>query len=437
VDFFLFLLVNATLFIRPSEVDPDLAGAPIYNALILANLFLASGSVIRQLDGRMLQCNPITAFVLCLAAVIPLSHMIHGQFALAIDAGFDAIKLTLYYLLLVGVISTPARLRRFLLCLVGFTVALTTLALLQFHEVIHISSLESVGDSEVDPVTGEEYILQRLCSTGIYHDPNDLSTILLIGLAIGLFSMGNRRAGITRWLWLLPIGLFFHAFTQTHSKGGFLALLTAVTTLFQARFGWRKALPLAALALPAMFLGVGGRQTNISAGEDTAQDRIHLWAEGFALFRGSPILGIGSNRFAESVGLVAHNSFIQAYAELGIVGGSAFLLAFGHAIVTLYRLHAHAGAIPDPEMRRLRPYLVATIVAYGVGLLSVSRNYAVPTYMVLGLSNAYLKIAAKSAPTLVPDPIPRLDGRLALRLGGLSVGFVIVSNMFIKAFIRY
>jgi putative inorganic carbon (HCO3(-)) transporter len=437
VDFFLFLLVNATLFIRPSEVDPDLAGAPIYNALILANLFLASGSVIRQLNGRELRDSPITACMLGLAAAIPLSHLTHGQFGLATDAAIEGLKLTLYYLLLVGVVSTPGRMRQFLLCLAGFTVVLTTLALLQFHDVIHIPSLESVGDSEVDPVTGQEYILQRLCSTGIYHDPNDLCTILSIGMAIGLFSLGDRRIGIVRYLWLAPLGLFFYAFTQTHSKGGFLALMSALATLIQARFGWRRALPLAALALPAMFLLLAGRQTNISAGEDTAQDRIQLWAEGFAVLRGSPLFGVGSNRFAEGAGLVVHNSFIQGYAELGMFGGTLFLAAFAHAFTTLFRLDSHAPAIADPEIRRLRPYLVAIMVAYSVGLLSVSRNYVVPTYMVLGISNAYLKIVASGAPSLVPDPVPRLDGRLAVRLGLLSVGFVVLANLFVKVFIRY
>jgi O-antigen ligase len=437
VDFFLFLLVNATLFIRPAEIDADLDGWPIYNALILLNLCIASGVVVRQLDGRDLRNSPITACVLGLTAAIPLSHLTHGQFGLAIAAAVDGSKLMLYYLLLVAVVSTPARMRRFLLCLAGFTIVLTTLALLQFHEVINIPSLESVGDSEVDPETGDEYILRRLCSTGIYHDPNDLCTILLIGMAIGFFSMGERRVGIVRHFWLAPLGLFSYAFYQTHSKGGFLALLAALGALFQSRFGWRRALPLGALVLPAMLYLFAGRQTNISVSEDTGQDRIQIWAQGFSLLRASPFFGIGSNRFSEVVGLVAHNSFIQGYTELGVFGGTLFLGAFCHAFTTLHRLHTHAGTIADPELRRLRPYLAATIVGYAVGLLTVSRNYAVPTYMILGLSTAYLRLVAAGAPKLVPSLISRLDGRLVIRLGLFSVGFLALSNLFVKVFVRY
>jgi O-antigen ligase len=254
---------------------------------------------------------------------------------------------------------------------------------------------------------------------------------------VALFSSGDRKLGILRHLWLAPLGLFYYAFTQTHSKGGFLALLAALGTLFQARFGWRRALPLAALALPAIFMLQAGRQTNISTGEDTAQDRIQLWAKGFALLRGSPVFGVGSNRFAEEGGQVAHNSFIQGYAELGLFGGTLFLAAFALAITTLYGLHSHAGTIADPGMRRLRPYLAAILAAYAVGLLSVSRNYVVPTYMVLGLSAAYLRIVAAGSPRLVPDPIPWLDARLSIRLILLSLVFIGLANLFVKAFVRY
>ena len=48
MDFALFLLVNAALFIRPSEIAPPLAAVPIYQILILLCLAVSSPKLIAQ-----------------------------------------------------------------------------------------------------------------------------------------------------------------------------------------------------------------------------------------------------------------------------------------------------------------------------------------------------------------------------------------------------
>ena len=123
----------------------------------------------------------------------------------------------------------------------------------------------------------------------------------------------------------------------THSRGGFLGMLAALVVLLAARFG-RKALPLGLLVLPAVFVLFAGRQTSISLGSGTGQSRVQLWHEGMILFVGRPLFGIGSERYADYAGHVAHNSFIHGYTELGLVGGTLFLGAFYLAAWSLVRL---------------------------------------------------------------------------------------------------
>jgi hypothetical protein len=431
VGFALFILVTATMFIRPSELVPTLAGLPIYNVLISACLLASLPQVMAQLGGRSLAETPISACVVGLLPAAALSRLSHQDFS-GIGDAVDFGKVILYYLLLVGLIDSPARLSRFLRMLVVSTAVLTVLALLQYHGLIDIEALQSIYDQESDEQGGDSFVL-RLCSTGIFHDPNDLSMILIVAMGACLFQMGGRRPAFTRLLWLGTLVLFGYALTKTHSRGGFLALLAGLMVLFHSRFGWKRAVPLLALALPAAFVLFAGRQTNISTDGDTGQDRIRLWAEGFALLRGSPIFGIGQNRYAEEVGLVAHNSFIHGFTELGVLGGALFTGAFASAFLTLRALGARSSEIRDPELRRLRPYLMAMVAAYAFGLLTISRNYVIPTYLVLGLAVTYVRLVAADSGLAMP----RFDLAFVGRLGAMGVAFLVAASAFVRVFARF
>ncbi len=88
---------------------------------------------------------------------------------------------------------------------------------------------------------------------------------------------------------MAPLALFGYALALTNSRGGLLALLTAMLVLFQARFGWRKTLVLVPIVLPLMFLLFAGRQTEFTTSEGTSQQRIQFWSEGLAMFRQAPV----------------------------------------------------------------------------------------------------------------------------------------------------
>src|SRR5262249_51850043 len=273
------ILLNAVLFIRPAEIVPDLEAWPIYEVVILACLLVSLPSVVRQLEPAELAANPITACVLGLLVAVVLSHLSHFFLWGVRESSNLFVKVVLYYLLVVSTLNTLSRLRQFLFWLVVFITVLTVLAVCQYHGVVDIPALSAFNQLEYDPETGEQIILPRLRSTGIYNDPNDLSLILVVGILLCLAGLGGN-SGVLRFAWVGPLALFGYALTLTYSRGGMLSLLAGLVALFQARFGWRKSILLSVAVLPVLLLGVGGRQADLATSEGTGQARIQLWSEG-------------------------------------------------------------------------------------------------------------------------------------------------------------
>ena len=189
----------------------------------------------------------------------------------------------------------------------------------------------------------------RLQATGIYGNPNDLSRILVVGILLSLYFLGDRRLGLLRPLWLLPIGLFGLGLHLTHSRGGLLSLFAGIWALFYNRYGRAKTLLLGAMILPVLLVGFGGRQTNFSTSEGTGQERIKIWNDGFVLMQGSPVFGIGMNQYAEQLRIAAHNSFVHCYVELGFIGGTFFFALF--YLPFLVPQIQESGSSEDPRSR--------------------------------------------------------------------------------------
>jgi O-antigen ligase len=435
MDFFLLLIVTGTLFVRPAELIPAIEAWPIYEVAILSCAAVAFPRVLGQLSIESLRSRPITACVVGLLFAVVMSHLSHFFIWGARMSGFAFFKLLLYYLLLVGILNTPGRLIKFLYALVAFTIVLTGLALLQYHHVVEIPALAQLEQREFDPVTGEHVLIARLRSTGIYNDPNDLSMILVVSMLISLYGLMNGRDGLLRTLFLASLGLFGYALALTHSRGGLLALLAGLFVLLWLKYGWRRAVLLAAPAVAALPLLVSDRQADFAgAVEDgSGQSRIQLWSEGLRLFQQAPLFGIGQGYYAEEAGQVAHNSFIHTFAELGFFGGALFLGTFVVAVEASLRSMRQAELIEDRGLQRFAPYLLALLAAYAVGMLSLSRPYVPPTYLILALATSFFACCGfASSPAL-----PRFDGRLVQRLAVQSVCFLAATYIFVRVFVRW
>ncbi len=430
MGFILFVLVNATLFIRPAEIVPELLELPIYNVLMSSTILATFPAILRQLRAKSLISSPITVCVLGLQAMVILSHLGNGNTVYARMMGFEFFKIVLYYLVLVALLDTPAKFLRFTRYLVGLITIMVTLTLLHYSGQITLPAMETLTREEVDASTGEVYNVLQIQGTGIFSDPNDLCLILVIGMGICLHAMSDRRSGVLRATWAVPLMLFGYTLALTHSRGGFLALLTGMMVTIIAKFGARRSLPLLVLGLPAMFVLFAGRQTNISTSSGTGQARIQLWAAGMDVFRQRPFFGVGQGLIAEEITQETHNSFVHCYPDMGFLGGTLFLALYGVSVATVYRLGSQGDTIADPGLRQFRPYLMGVLAAYIAGMSSISRAYIAPTYLLPGLVATYAVMA-------VDNPPIRFDARFVRNALIGSVAFLVGTHFYIRIFARW
>ncbi|MBY0460318.1 MAG: O-antigen ligase family protein, partial [Gemmataceae bacterium] len=241
--------------------------------------------------------------------------------------------------------------------------------------------------------------IARMVSSGIFNDPNDLCLVLGLGILCCTYRATVCATNLfVRGVWLLPIPLFVYALAETHSRGGLLGVMAGGGAYLYSRYGGPKALPFVVCGVAVVLAAAGGRQGDISGG-GTAHERLMMWADGLTELLRHPLqipTGLGQGWLVDAHGLVAHNSFVQGYVELGLFGGGAFMGAFLLGMRLLDRI---GRGIDAPRWAvESRHFGFAVLAAYAMGCYSLTRNYVVPTYLVLGLVSVLLEAAAPRLP---------------------------------------
>jgi O-antigen ligase len=431
MDFLLFVFVNAALFIRPAEVIPGVQDLQVYTYAILPCLIIATPGILDQLRGAQRVARPVTVCVLGLWVAVVLSHLFHGEIEKAGLGAFEFGKVVAYYLIFVAIVNTPRRLRAILFWITTFGAVMTLVAVLEFHGVLQTAAPMTLKDVQHDQLGEDEHFV-RLTGSGIFNDPNDFCLLLVIVIPLTLYRLldGSSRSS-ARVIWLIPLGLFFYALALTQSRGGFIAVMVGVLVLVHARYGRVVTLALVATIIPAALVMFSGRQTDVSMSEGTGQQRLQLWDDGLMYLRESPLFGIGADEFMKRSSLVAHNSFVHSFAEMGLFGGTLFLGAFLYSLWALYRFRR--ARILDPTARGLQPYLLAVIASLTALMMSLSRGYLVPTYMVLAMVTSYLRFAT----ALPPVPVPRVSLQLAQRFALASFCFLAMTYVLVRTLVRW
>lgn len=373
----------ALVYLRPTELVAAWAELPVVvMASVVTMPFLAWELFLHP--RRPIEL-PQDRFVLGYWFAIILSNLAWGWLGGAL-LGFTTFGQVIFqYVLLRTAIRRPEHLR-------GVVWLLTSV--MAFHAVSGIvQHFTGTGFGGVAPLQMGGAI--RIRSVGIFNDPNDLAMAILVVIPFLLAALFARSTGmLTRTLALVMLLPLLLAFYYANSRGGVLAFAAVVTVLGWQRFGRLTGTAAAAVAVVALIALGPSRLQQMDADEASAQGRIQAWSEGLQMLKSRPITGVGYSLFTDHHTMVAHNSFVHSFAELGFLGVFCFVGMAYWYFESLRRVRSRIAA--GLLQGAWHSGFVATGVGLLVGLCFLSRQYNPVPYTVLALGACYVGLDQES-----------------------------------------
>lgn len=307
-----------------------------------------------------------------------------------------------YFVLVVAVLDSRARLAVYMRWLAVIICVSAICSLLYYYHAFGLHGTAEFRQRQYDPAIDDVYTFTRLQSFNNFGDPNDYAILLVLGMVLTLDESANSRRPLLRVVWLAAMVVVAFAFTLTKSRGGMVAGLFAISAYGVARVGTGATLLLGALSIPLLVPRLGRMGTIVTGFQagDTGAIRFHLWHECMRLFMESPLFGVGLSEFRRrgGMGLVAHNTFLECFAELGFLGGSLFLGSYLLAILSVWHSRNDKSVATGDELLRIRPCLLGLTIGYAGGLLSLSHTLFPPAYIPLALAASYHRLVFSGLP---------------------------------------
>jgi probable O-glycosylation ligase (exosortase A-associated) len=256
---------------------------------------------------------------------------------------------------------------------------------------------------------------------GMMLDNNDLCLAMAMNLPL-LFFMG--RTVEVRWkrrLVYVALALTCVTVVCTLSRGGFLTMcLAGLLILHNLRkrvLPWLVAGLVAGLALIAMPEDAKKRLATLEnpGQESSAAGRLYAWQVGWQMVKANPLFGVGFEAFlsnfkkydpnpvshvdAGGKTIVAHNTYVQVWAELGTLAAVSFLAMLFTAIGSLRRtrkLIARARAGPEfDELRSYADMIQISLICFMFGANFLNRAHFDLMYHLIALSTVVLAITRR------------------------------------------
>lgn len=255
-------------------------------------------------------------------------------------------------------------------------------------------------------------------AAGAVGDPNELAAGLLVGGTLAAAFALNPRVALP---WRLAAGgaslLCLVGIVLTLSRGGLLGVIAATVLAVVMGGRWRPRIAAACAVLVLCGVGYFAAVASLPAKERVmnvggGSGRVDLWTVGSRMVEDEPIRGVGGGQFATSSvhyllapgaiergeyillePKVAHNTYLEVVAELGVIGGVLFgsiaLFCVGCAIRAVGRFRRSG----DERMEILARGFVIGLGGYLVTLLFISENYSKLMWILLGLGPVLLAVA--------------------------------------------
>jgi hypothetical protein len=269
-------------------------------------------------------------------------------------------------------------------------------------------------------------------------DPNyfTASAVLCLPIAFYLFAYSRKRFDrLFAAACMLPI---IGAVLVDASRGGLVAIIAAGAVIFLRSRGRRGlflalagALGLVLLLSPASPVRrlLHPKPGDIAA----ANDRLELWSAGLRMVEAHPLTGIGLGNFeaevprylapGQHIDFIAHNTYIEMAAELGLPGLVLFLAILLCGLQSLRRTRQLAEKAGSTLLYNAASGLEAGLIGFAVAMFFLSAEFLKILWFAVFLSSAMAGLRSESPEAATEKEIcpgwPDKEGtNAALSIGG-------------------
>ncbi len=390
--------------------------------LVLAISWLATLAVKRRRGGDFITTHPVASWtLLAFLGWAALSQLWADDPSTSLDAVFRLSLNVVFFIIVFTAVRTRAQ-------AIGVAAAFVAGA-----------CLDAVYGL-LNPV----HVVNTARLAGSTSKPGELAAALVGGLvlSVGLIAL-LRRNPVARLAAAVAAVISALGVFLTGSRGGLIALATALATFIVVGTRWRGRL----LAMAAVLVVAGVGFYTYAASPDlrarvtsvgTGSGRTDLWTVAWRMVEAHPLDGVGIGNFpGSSVNYVltpgtvaraqyvidspkvAHNTYLELWAETGLVGLTLFVVVVGFCLRCAYRAAQEFRRQQDAPMDLLSTALLVAQVGFLAGAFFTSREYSKDIWLILALGPAFLGVARAQAseepegeqaasriPASAPSPLP-------------------------------
>jgi len=368
----------------------------VIRVVLLAGIALLASymmSASNYTNRKVYQNSIVLAWIGFLGSMV-MSLLVSYDRGLTLQILEGSFKHFLVFMVAIKIIDTERRLDLFIGVFAGCSI------LMALNTILNYFVFGSTYDSSFRAMGVE---------SGIFGDPNDLALLFNTSVPLLLYFLFERKRKLISLAGLI---LVLTAVMLTYSRGGFVGLCAVGAGFFLLSLKRGKgAIPLiVAIALFFWVLAPQDYKDRISTIKDEAgigevekaePTRLDMWELIIKEGMDRPILGAGAGCSYYVSGLSMrdwhsiHNSFIQAFSEMGMIGLFFYLLLFALPFKQYRRAikSAHSREM-DADSKRFS-FIHLSFLAFAVTACFLPQAYSPILFTLLGMSIIQTQLISK------------------------------------------
>ena len=386
IAFFFLYLYTFSILVRPHEFS--LATAEY----IFIQIFIIISFVFVVFSLRPIKIIPQHLMLFALAPFIVISGFFNGSGMDGIEEAQKLFVSSIIPFFLFSLCITSVKRQHMLMYLCIF--AALIMVYNGYYQQTHFDGRAGYGIGDSQSVGGIE---MRITYLGFFGDPNDLGMFLVMNIPfVAYFYSEGGKAN--KLLMLTILSALCYGVYMTGSRGTLLGAVGVIAVYYLVNKAGAKLILFSAVMAPiaaTMLSTFGG----LTSDDESAEQRLEAWYQGVLMLLDNPVFGVGMGNFMEEHGRVAHNSYIQIAAELGVPGYSLWGGVLVLSMVIGYQFIKKYHEWPEEEISseeklayaaelKLNKALFFSMIGFMITSFFITRTYTLLLFVFMGMFTA-------------------------------------------------